>query len=131
MNLNIMEPEDPSHKDGHQAGLKHSNTIPSSYPSKNTHYYDRDNDPEDDTPSENQTPFTAVTPNWAGIRTLIGGVSLMLYLGCFFLWGNIDIYVLSYFEHYTPGADYSFIFLVDSFLMLANWIGYQVGTYLF
>ena len=28
-----------------------------------------------------------------GLLTLIGGFALMLYLGCFFLWGNISIYV--------------------------------------
>jgi len=48
----------------------------------------------------------------------------MLYLGTFFLWGNISIYVLSYFHEANPTASYSFIFLVDSFLVLANWIGY-------
>ena len=56
--------------------------------------------------------------------TLIGGISLMLYLGCFFLWGNISIYVLSYFHEKSPDASYDFIFLVDSFLVLSNWIGY-------
>ena len=48
----------------------------------------------------------------------------MLYLGCFFLWGNISIYVLSYFHEKNPSASYDFIFLVDSFLILANWCGY-------
>ena len=48
----------------------------------------------------------------------------MLYLGCFFLWGNISIYVLSYFHEKSPDASYDFIFLVDSFLVLSNWIGY-------
>ena len=62
--------------------------------------------------------------NWEGILTLIGGVSIMLYLGCFFLWGNISIYVLSYFHEKNPSASYDFIFLVDSFLILANWCGY-------
>ena len=38
------------------------------------------------------------TWNWPGIRTLVGSVALMLYLGCFFLWGNISIYVLSYYH---------------------------------
>ena len=55
----------------------------------------------------------------------------MLYLGCFFLWGNIDLYVLSYFHEYKPDASYDFIFLVDSILILANWLGYQIGSYLF
>ena len=55
--------------------------------------------------------------------TLIGGISLMMYLGCFFLWGNISIYVLSYFHKFEPDANYSFIYLVDTFLILSNWIG--------
>lgn len=55
----------------------------------------------------------------------------MLYLGCFFLWGNISIYVLSYFHNLHPSASYGFIFLVDSMLIFANWTGYQLGSYLF
>jgi len=43
----------------------------------------------------------------------------MLYLGCFFLWGNISIYVLSYFHEKNPSANYSFIFMVDSILIIA------------
>ena len=62
--------------------------------------------------------------NWPGIRTLIGSVSLMLYLGCFFLWGNISIYVISYFHEKDPDTSYGFIFMVDSMLILANWTGY-------
>jgi len=42
----------------------------------------------------------------------------MLYLGCFFLWGNISIYVLSYFHAKDPDTSYSFIFLIDSMLVL-------------
>lgn len=37
-----------------------------------------------------------------GILNAIGGVFLMFYLGCFFLWGNIDVYVLSYFYQFNP-----------------------------
>ena len=65
-----------------------------------------------------------------GIMTVIGGVFLMIYLGCFFLWGNISIYVLSYFHETNPDVNYGFIFLVDTFLVLANCIGYQIGTFL-
>jgi MFS transporter, OFA family, oxalate/formate antiporter len=64
-----------------------------------------------------------------GILTLVGGFSLMLYLGCFFLWGNIDIYVLSYFHEFNPNLSISFIYLVDLFLVGANCIGYNIGTY--
>ncbi len=59
-----------------------------------------------------------------GIFTLIGGVSLQLFLGCFFLWGNISIYVLSYFHETSPNSSYNFIFAVDTILILGNWIGY-------
>ena len=62
--------------------------------------------------------------------TLIGGVVLMMYLGCFFLWGNISVYVLSYFYWINPNFSDSFIFLVDVFLVFSNWCGYQVGVYL-
>ena len=55
----------------------------------------------------------------------------MIYLGCFFLWGNISIYVLSYFYAIDPSTSYGFIFLVDTLLILSNWCGYQLGTYLF
>ena len=35
---------------------------------------------------------------------LVGGFSIHLFNGCFFLWGNIAPYVLSYFYHFG-GAD--------------------------
>ena len=54
----------------------------------------------------------------------------MLYLGCFFLWGNICPYVESYFFIKDPNISFSFTFLVDSVLVLFNWIGYNIGTYL-
>ena len=54
----------------------------------------------------------------------------MMYLGCFFLWGNISVYVLSYFYWINPNFSDSFIFLVDVFLVFSNWVGYQVGVYL-
>jgi OFA family oxalate/formate antiporter-like MFS transporter len=60
----------------------------------------------------------------------VGGVSLMLYLGCFFLWGNIDIYVLSYFHEFNGQLSLSFIFLVDLFLVGANCCGYNISTFL-
>ena len=62
---------------------------------------------------------------------MIGGVILELYLGCFFLWGNISIYVLSDFYRTDKDLSYDFIFLVDTCLVLFNWTGYQIGTYLF
>jgi OFA family oxalate/formate antiporter-like MFS transporter len=54
----------------------------------------------------------------------------MLFLGCFYLWGNIDIYVLSYFYEFNPNINLGFIFIVDTLLIVANTIGYNIGTYL-
>jgi hypothetical protein len=65
-----------------------------------------------------------------GVMTLVGGVFLMFYLGCFFLWGNIAPYVESYFYYSNPDVSYGFIFIVDTLLVLFNWFGYNTGTYL-
>ena len=65
-----------------------------------------------------------------GILTLVGALFLMMYLGCFFLWGNISTYVLSHFYWINPNFSHSFIFLVDVFLVFSNWLGYQMGVYL-
>ena len=59
-----------------------------------------------------------------GILTLIGGFFLMLYLGCFFLWGNISVYVVSYFHYVNGTNNFSFIYLVDSMLVFFNLAGY-------
>ena len=61
---------------------------------------------------------------------MIGGVFLMFYLGCFYLWGNIDVYVLSYFHEFNPNLSYGFIFIVDTLLITANTIGYNIGSFL-
>ena len=55
----------------------------------------------------------------------------MIYLGSFYLWSNISIYVLSYFYYYDPSMSYNFIYLVDTVLGLSKWIGFQLGVYLF
>lgn len=54
----------------------------------------------------------------------------MFFLGCFFLWGNIDVYVLSYFYKYDPDIDLGFIFVVDTLLIVANTVGYNIGVFL-
>ena len=54
----------------------------------------------------------------------------MFYLGCFYLWGNIDVYVLSYFHEFNPNLSYGFIFIVDTLLITANTIGYNIGSFL-
>jgi len=52
----------------------------------------------------------------------------MFFLGCFYLWGNIDIYVLSYFYEFNPNINLGFIFIVDTLLIIANTFGYNIGT---
>ena len=59
-----------------------------------------------------------------GILTVLGAFILMTYLGCFYLWGNISIYVVSYFYHLEPNVSYSFIFMVNTLLNLSKWLGF-------
>ena len=54
----------------------------------------------------------------------------MMFNGCFFLWANIAVYVLSYYYLYDKDINIDAIFYVDFFLVLLNCIGYQIGTYL-
>jgi MFS transporter, OFA family, oxalate/formate antiporter len=54
----------------------------------------------------------------------------MLYVGCFLLWANIDLYVLSYFHQFSPEISIGFIYLVDLLLEAANCTGFNLGTYM-
>lgn len=54
-----------------------------------------------------------------------------LFLGTFYLWGNIGIYVLSYYHQFDHSLSYDFIFLVDTFAVLAGWLGFMTGTNLY
>ena len=56
---------------------------------------------------------------------------LNLFTGSFYLWGNIGIYVLSYYHQEDKSLSYDFIFLVDTFGVLAAWLGNMTGTHLF
>lgn len=59
-----------------------------------------------------------------GICSVIGGVLIQMFNGCFFLWSNISVYVLSYFYLYDKSIDQNAIFYVDFFLVLLNVTGY-------
>ena len=72
--------------------------------------------------SEEDQPKSKV--NWPAVLTLVGGFCLHLYLGCFFLWGNISVYVVSYFHYVNDTSNFSFIYLVDSMLVFFNLMGY-------
>ena len=61
--------------------------------------------------------------------TVVGGVLVNFYTGSFYLWGNIAIYVISYYRR--EGLSYDFIFMVDTVMFLGNWIGSLLGIDLF
>lgn len=65
-----------------------------------------------------------------GVCSVIGGILIMMFNGCFFLWANIAVYVLSYYYLYDKDIQIDAIFYVDFLLVLLNCIGYQIGTYL-
>ena len=64
------------------------------------------------------------------MMSLIGGVILQLFLGSFFLFQNISIYILSFYYQYGYSVSYNFIFAVDLVLVASIWFGYYLGTYL-
>ena len=33
-----------------------------------------------------------------GFMTIVGAICIEMFIGCFFLWGNISVYVLSYYH---------------------------------
>ena len=66
-----------------------------------------------------------------GVLTLFGGFFLHIYLGCFFLWSNISVYVISYFHYVNDASNFSFVQLVDTLLVLFIFVGNLIGTYLF
>ena len=66
----------------------------------------------------------------AGIMTVIGGACLFMFIGCFFLWSNISLYVISYFHASNPDLKYDFIMFIDVILIGSEVCGYQIGSYL-
>jgi len=59
-----------------------------------------------------------------GIACIVGGVCLEMFIGCFFLWGNISVYVLSYYHEKNANLSYGFVFYVDTILVGFNCLGY-------
>lgn len=62
--------------------------------------------------------------------TVVGGILIQLFNGCFFLWASISNYVLSYMYIFDHDVDEAAIFYVDVALVFLNCLGYQIGTYL-
>ena len=59
-----------------------------------------------------------------GYLTIIGGILLLMFNGCFFLWANISVYVLSYFYIHDKTINQNAIFYIDFLLVLLNVTGY-------
>ena len=53
-----------------------------------------------------------------------------MFNGCFYLWANISVYVLSYIYQFDPLVNQDAIFYVDVALCVLLCIGYQFGAYL-
>ena len=68
--------------------------------------------------------------NLKGIMCMMGGMCIMMFCGCFYLWANISVYVLSYLYKFNPDVNHNAIFYVDTALVLLNVAGYQIGSYL-
>ena len=43
--------------------------------------------------------------NWPGYLTVIGGMSIHLFISCLFLWGNINNYITSYYHYGWDGLE--------------------------
>lgn len=68
---------------------------------------------------------------------MIGGVSIQMFGGSFFLWSEISNYVVSYLHWENQKHDGKFtepstdtIFYIDNCLALLNVIGFNLGLYL-
>ena len=68
--------------------------------------------------------------NIKGYLCILAGVLINFFNGCFYLWANISVYVLSYIYHFDKEVDQNAIFYVDVALVLLMTMGYQVGSYL-
>ena len=62
--------------------------------------------------------------NLRGYLCLLAGVLIQLFNGVFFLWANINVYVLSYIYIYDKNVDADAVYYVDmasTFLTLAGY----------
>ena len=64
------------------------------------------------------------------ILALIGGMIMDIWIGCFFIWGNIAIYILSYFKAQGLDMSYEHVLQMDSILVFSNLSGYPIGIFL-
>ena len=67
---------------------------------------------------------------WKGIACIIGGVSIHLFLGCLYLWGNIQVYLTSYFHIYNENVTLSTTLIMSPLLATAQGTTMFIGPYL-
>ena len=62
--------------------------------------------------------------------TVVGCLGVNLFLGCFFLWSNIAVYVVSYMYQFDKTLSYDSIFFVELVNKMLLNVGYFIGLYL-
>ena len=70
------------------------------------------------------------SPETRGKLCVLGGICIQLFNGCFFMWANISIYVISYIYKFNPDIRIDTVFFVDFVLLQLNVVGYNIGMYL-
>jgi MFS family permease len=70
------------------------------------------------------------SPRTKGIMCIVGSILLQLFNGCFFMWANISVYVISFIYKTDKSIRSDAVFIVDFFLISLNVTGYSIGMYL-
>ena len=65
-----------------------------------------------------------------GILCLVGGVSMNIFLGCFYLWGNIQVYVTSYLHKYDSSVNLNDTVMIGPIMTACQAIASPIGPYL-
>ena len=66
----------------------------------------------------------------SGIKCVLGGFLLHLFLGCVYLWGNISIYIASYFYQYDKSMNLNKVNFVFSLMILTQGLCTPFGPFL-
>ncbi|CAI2368038.1 unnamed protein product [Moneuplotes crassus] len=66
-----------------------------------------------------------------GLICVIGGIILHLFLGCFYLWGNIQVYITSYLHKHDPSITLEDTNVVFVLLNLGQTLSMPIGPLLF
>ena len=72
--------------------------------------------------------------NFNGVLAVLGGVSIQIFVGSQYIWGNIKGYVTSYFKQYDDSLTMSDAFVVLPCIVITNtalmpFAGFLVETY--